>query len=211
MKYIIHRGITSTTIKENTYESIKLALDDKETVGVEFDIRLTKDNQIILYHNDFINSQRIEDMNYIDIIKEINITTLDKILTINTNKILLIDIKVHNNYKLFGNTLLKHLNNINKNIYLSSFDKKIVKYLQNKTNHKVGLISFFYKIKDYGFIVINHFFISPQKIKKIKNKEIFLFTIKNEKELEKVKKKFSDINDYYLIIDKKDKFPKKKE
>ena len=55
MKYIIHRGITSDNVMENTYESIKRAIRDKESMGVEFDIRLTKDKKIVLSHDSFIN------------------------------------------------------------------------------------------------------------------------------------------------------------
>ena len=48
MKNIIHRGITSKNIKENSYLAIKKAIKDKESIGVEFDIRLTKDKKIVL-------------------------------------------------------------------------------------------------------------------------------------------------------------------
>ena len=40
--------------------------------------------------------------------------------------------------------------------------------------------------------------------KKIKNKEIFLSTIHNNNELEEIKNKFSNIDDYYIIKDKKE-------
>ena len=35
MKNIIHRGITSKNIKENSYLAIKKAIKDKESIGVE--------------------------------------------------------------------------------------------------------------------------------------------------------------------------------
>ena len=50
MKYIIHRGITSNRFKENSYTAIKRALIDKSSLGVEFDIRLAKDDKIVLSH-----------------------------------------------------------------------------------------------------------------------------------------------------------------
>lgn len=204
MKYIIHRGITSNKIKENTYESIKKGLNDKSSVGVEFDIRLTKDNKIVLSHNSLINNNHIENMNYLEITKEKYLTTLDKILSINTSKIFLIDIKVKNNYKIFGDTLLNYLNNCNKNIYLCSFNKKIIKYLKNKTKYKLSQILFKYKNNNNDFIMINHKGVSNKKIINIKNKEIFLWTTNNNKELKEVKNKFSNIDNYYLIIDKKE-------
>ena len=117
MKYIIHRGLTSNKNKENSYIAIRNAILDKNSSGVEFDIRLTKDNKIVLSHDSIIGINYIENMDYIDIIKYKYLTTLDRVLSTNTDKILLIDIKVNNNYKLFGNILLKKINNSNINIY----------------------------------------------------------------------------------------------
>ena len=122
MKYIIHRGITSKSIKENTYQSIKRSLLSKESLGVETDIRLTKDKIIVLSHNSIINNNYIENMTYKVILKHKYLTTLDMILDINTNKIILLDVKTNNNYKLFSEVLNIYLDNTNKNIYIMSFD-----------------------------------------------------------------------------------------
>ena len=88
MKYIIHRGLTSNKNKENSYLAIRNAILDKNSSGVEFDIRLTKDNKIVLSHDSIIGINYIENMDYIDIIKYKYLTTLDRILSINTDKIL---------------------------------------------------------------------------------------------------------------------------
>lgn len=204
MKYIIHRGITSNRFKENSYTAIKRALIDKSSLGVEFDIRLAKDDKIVLSHDNIINFNYIENMNYNDIIKNKYLTTLDKVLTINTDKILLIDIKVNNNYKKFGNLLLKELDKYERNIYLASFNKKVIKYLRKKTKYKKGIITLNYKKSNNDFVVINYNTISSKKINDIKNKEIFIWTIHNDKDLEKVKNKFSNIDNFYLIIDKEE-------
>lgn len=202
MKYIIHRGITSKNIKENSYLAIKKAIKDKESIGVEFDIRLTKDKKIVLSHNSLINLNVIEETNYSDLIKNNYLTTLDKILDIGTNKIFLIDIKTNNNYKVFGDILMNTLNKYNKNIYLASFDKNIIKYIKSK--YKKGIITLLYKRNNYNFIITNYKLISNNKIKKIKDKKIFLWTIHNNNELEEIKNKFSNIDDYYIIKDKKE-------
>ena len=202
MKYIIHRGITSKDNEDNSYISIKKALLDKTSLGVEFDIRLTKDHKIVLSHNSNIEGKIIEDTNYNDIIKIKYLTTLDKILDINSNKIFLIDIKTNNNYKQFGDILLKTLNNYNKNIYLASFDKKIIKYLNTK--YKKSVITLLYKKHNYDFVITNYMFINNNKINKIKNKEIFLWTIHNSNALKEIKNKYCNIDNYYLIIDKKE-------
>ena len=202
MKYIIHRGITSKNIKENSYLAIKKAIKDKESIGVEFDIRLTKDKKIVLSHNSLINLNGIEETNYSDLIKNNYLTTLDKILDIGTNKIFLIDIKTNNNYKVFGDILMNTLNKYNKNIYLASFDKNIIKYIKSK--YKKGIITLLYRRNNYNFIITNYKLISNNKIKKIKDKKIFLWTIHNNNELEEIKNKFSNIGDYYIIKDKKE-------
>lgn len=204
MKYIIHRGITSNRFKENSYTAIKRALINENSLGVEFDIRLTKDDKIVLSHDNIISFNYIENMNYKDIIKDKYLTTLDKILTINTDKILLIDIKVNNNYKKFGNVILKEINDNKRNIYLASFNKKVIKYLRKKTKYKKGIITFNYKKNNNDFVVINYNTISSKKINSIKNKEIFIWTIHNDKDLEEVKNKFSNIDNFYTIIDKEE-------
>lgn len=202
MKYIIHRGIISNKIKENSFTAIKKALLDKESSGVEFDIKLTKDNKIILYHDPLLNFNIIENMSYKEILKYKYITTLDKILDINSNKIFLLDIKTNHNYKNFADILLKTLNNYNKNIYISSFDTKIINYLKNKTKYKKGIITYKYKKNNYNFISINY---KAKKIEKLKNKEIFLWTINKSNEIIKLTKKYSNYNNMYLIINKSTK------
>lgn len=204
MKYIVHRGITSKKNSDNSYTAIKRAIYDKESIGVEFDIRLTKDKKIVLSHDSILDINYIENMNYKDIIKHKYLTTLDKILDINTNKILLIDIKVNNNYKLLGDTLLDTLKNTDKNIYLMSFNKKIIKYLNKKTKYKKGIISFFYRYNKYPLTILNYKTISNKKLKKIKNKEIFLWTFKNIYEANKFKNKLGKKDSFYYIINKEE-------
>ena len=141
-------------------------------------------------------------MNYKDILKRKYLTTLDMVLNINTNKILLIDIKVNNNYKLFGDVLSDSLKDINKNIYLVSFDRKIIKYLKKKVKYKVGIISFYYKNNNYPISVLNYKTISNKSIKRIKDKLIFLWTIASDRDIPDVEKKFENFDDYFLIINK---------
>ena len=160
---------------------------DVNSSGVEFDIRLTKDNVIVLSHD----SIDIESSNYSDIIKKKYLSTLDVILGINTKKILLIDIKVRNNYKRFAKRIIKYLDDINK---------KIIKYLKKKTNYKLGYITFKNTKNNNYFEVINFITLSKNNINKYPNKEIFLWTIHNKREEKLVLDKFSNTN-YYLIKD----------
>ena len=101
-----------------------------------------------------------------------------------------------------GDSLYSIANKYNKNIYLASFDKNIIKYIKSK--YKKGIITLLYRRNNYNFIITNYKLISNNKIKKIKDKEIFLWTIHNNNELEEIKNKFSNIGDYYIIKDKKE-------
>ena len=152
------------------------------------------------------DSINIENSNYSDVIKKKYLSTLDIILDINTNKILLIDIKVRNNYKRFAKEIVKYLDDINnKNIYLASFNKKIIKYLKQKTNYKLGYITFKNTKNNNYFEVINFITLSKNNINKYPNKEIFLWTIHNKREEKLVLDKFSNTN-YYLIKDSHSSF-----
>ena len=55
---IAHRGFSSISI-ENSKEALELGFNAIYTDGVEIDIRLTKDEKIILSHNDEINNKKI--------------------------------------------------------------------------------------------------------------------------------------------------------
>ena len=207
-KIIAHRGKTTKKIKENTYLAIINAINDKNISGVEFDIRLSKDNKIVIIHDNYINrtsngSGSVENMS----LKELQkynygtkdfyqtIPTLDKILKINTNKILLIEVKTNKNNKLFANILLKTLKNYNKNnIYITSFNKRFLNYLK-KTNLNIGPLIFNNNIKNkrYNFYILNYLTFKDKTITKLKkqNKKIFIWSL--------IDKDIDNYNNLYLI------------
>lgn len=78
---IAHRG-DSTTAPENTLEAVRAAVD-YGCEGVEIDVRLTKDNRIVLMHDEYIDrmvfddrnkklNKKLRDMNWCDV-KELKI------------------------------------------------------------------------------------------------------------------------------------------
>ena len=217
-KIIAHRGIYNSKIKENTYLAIFNAFNNKNIYGVEFDIRLTKDNKIVIIHDETINRTSngigiVENMT----LKELQkynfgsknfyqtIPTLEKILEINTNKLFLIEIKVSNNSKLFSKILLDILDKYkNKKIYLMSFNKKILNVIRRKNrNLNIGLIYLTNNIKSYkyNFYVLYDKLINKDIINNLinRNKEIFIWTINNNKELSKIKNKINNISTIYFI------------
>ena len=47
---IYHRGKHSEFVKENTIEAFDLSI--KDSLGIEFDVRMTKDNMVVVSHDD---------------------------------------------------------------------------------------------------------------------------------------------------------------
>ncbi len=87
LSIIAHRGFSSLEI-ENTKEAIEKGFATPTTTGVEIDVHLTKDNKVIVFHNDKVNNKKIEE------------TTLEELQqeTITTNN--------NNNLKLYFDSLL---------------------------------------------------------------------------------------------------------
>ena len=52
---IAHRGINSSLFGENTKEGIVDALDRSYVSGIEIDVRITRDNKIVVIHDMSIN------------------------------------------------------------------------------------------------------------------------------------------------------------
>ena len=71
-------------------------MNQKYIDGVELDIRLTLDNKIVIHHDMFYNFKNINKTKY----KYLKLDLLDKFLkNINSNKIILIEIKEENEDK----------------------------------------------------------------------------------------------------------------
>lgn len=224
-KIIAHRGIYNSKIKENTYLAIFNAFNNKNIYGVEFDIRLTKDNKIVIIHDKTINRTSngigiVENMT----LKELQkynfgsknfyqtIPTLEKILEINTNKIFLIEIKVSNNSKLFSKILLDILDKYKtQKIYLMSFNKEILNIIKNNNvNFNIGLIYLTNNIKSYryNFYVLYDNLINNTIINSLinRNKEVFVWTINNYKEFNNIKNKINNYNKIYYIANIKEDY-----
>lgn len=194
MKIIAHRG-NDGIHKENSLESILNSVKSKYTDGVEFDVRLTKDNKLIINHDPFYNGYYINHTNSIKL-QRLGLNTLDEVLqNINSDKIIMIEVKSDDKQiKKITKILLNTITKYNLNYYICSFNYKLLQNLKNK-NLKLGLIISL-KINekhinnDLNFISVNYLY-----NKKIPSKETFKWTINNKKELEKITEQDSIITD----------------
>lgn len=117
MKIIAHRGASGLAL-ENTLESIKAALDLKID-AVEFDIRHTKDNQLVVIHDDHtgriadtrinVHEATLAELQKIRLHNGQQIPTLEKVLKLTSGKKhIVIDIKDTNVSKELTRLLKKY-------------------------------------------------------------------------------------------------------
>ncbi len=150
---ISHRGIhDNKTVYENTLEAFKLALKKKYTI--ELDVHLTKDNQIIVFHD--YNTKRITNKNQLiekTSYKELNnqniihIPTLKEVLQLVNGKVpLLIEIKQENKVGTLEKELMNILNTYQGEYAIQSFNvMTLLWFKKNYPNILRGQLSYTYK------------------------------------------------------------------
>lgn len=172
---IAHRGLKKV-YKENTIEAFKSALDN-DYAGFECDIRQTLDKKYVICHDPIYKGKLIRNTDYKNLN---NLITLEDVLNISTNKMILIDIKDPLiDIELFNSYIEKK-----DNIYVISFHNSIIKRLDkiNKKYH-VGLLNYILNSnnneKDYDFICLLNDFVTEDLIKVYEklNKKIFIYGI----------------------------------
>lgn len=214
---IAHRGINNSNYKENTKDAILDSLNKEYIFGIEIDVRITKDNKFVVIHDSFINrtsngSGFVNNMN-LKTLKKYNFGTKEKPCKISTlkeilkiipdNKIILIEIKYNGeNIDKFIKNFLKQLNTfLQKNIYVMSFNEKIIQKLKNNSPKiKCGLlistlINSSHIKDDYDFIAISSY--SVNKVKNYK-KPIFVWALNKKKKYLELKKDMSN-NKFYIV------------
>ena len=151
-RFIAHRGLhKNKIIPENSMLAFKAAIE--KNYAIEFDINITKDNQIVVFHDDDLNrlcnkKENIEDVSY-DFLKDLNlyesnekIPLLKELSNEVAGKIpLIIEIKKHKNIGLLENILLEMLKEYKGEYFICSFEKDILLWLEkNKPKERRGLI-----------------------------------------------------------------------
>ena len=226
--YIIaHRGIyDNQKVYENTLEAFSLAI--KQKLIIELDIRLTKDHQIVVFHDQ--NTKRLTKQNKIieeNTYQELNqqnilhIPLLQEVLTLVKGKVpLLIELKPTTNNEQLAIALMKLLTKYPGEYAIQSFNPKILYWFKkNYPNVLRGQLAKQYNkdnlsslkkfilsnmllniITKPNFISYKYNQLSPTKIAKYKKKNIRVigWTITNEREFKHYQKYYDN-----LICDKK--------
>lgn len=175
---IAHRGLKINGTKENTIQAFKNAIDNPFYGGFECDIRTTKDNVFVINHNPIIGADIISLSKYQELKDKYHIPTLESVLKLKTNKIMLLEIKEINiDIKAFQDLIHKYSN---KNIYVMSFFNKVIQKLkQRKENEKLGVLNYLLNseesYEEYDFICILENVMSKKIEEYFRQKEIAIF------------------------------------
>ena len=203
---IAHRGIyDNEKVIENTLEAFKKAI--KKGYIIELDLHLTKDNEVIVFHDDKLDRLTkskgyIKNRNYKDLknIKLLNtnsyIPTFDEVLSLVNGKVpLLIELKDDRKGFKLEKEVIKKLDNYNGLFAIQSFRPSTIIYFRIFRNKFIRglLISKNYNIKYHSlrminickpdFINVNKNLLNNKIIKKFKGIKITYLVDKNEKML----------------------------
>ena len=195
--HYIHRGLAKKGFKENTLSAFKYSF--KKKYGIETDLQVTKDNQLICFHDfnlrrRFNLNKNVKDINYSNLKKISNkrkspVPRLEDLLRISRNKYpLLLEIKPlltkHNllnliklmkKTKKYGIFSFKEKNLIN----LYKLNKKLNLGLLFLSTSNLKTIKSKSKKPHVKFLGLEKSFLSNKKLAKIR-KPIFYYTVKKK-------------------------------
>lgn len=177
-KLIAHRGLSINGAKENTIEAFLKAIENKNYVGFECDIRTTKDKVFVINHNPMKKEDIISLSDYKELKEKYQIPTLEEVLKLDTDKIILLEIKEPN---LEIEKFLKVLEQYQeKNIYVMSFHNKVIKELTKPNRkYKLGVLNYVLNseesYQDYDFICLLEGIVTPKLVRYFEAKKIETF------------------------------------
>lgn len=200
MKIIAHRA-NDGIHQENSLEAILNSLNKEYVNGIEIDIRCTKDNKLVLSHDPIYRGHFIK-FTKSKKLQKLGLNTLTEVLKkINTDKIIMVEIKSdEKRYFKIINNLNKTLKPFNLNYYICSFNYNLIKKFKEKyPNYKCGLIIGYQINKDKINNNLNFNSLSLSYASDNFNKETFIWTINDLKNI-KIKKRYNIITDKPLKI-----------
>lgn len=123
---VAHRGAKGLVKHENTMEAFIKAVE----VGadcIEIDIRKTKDNKIVVFHDDAIKGKRVKDLTYQELLEQasFDVPTLEEVLVYVKGKILIdIEFKESGYVEEALDIITKHLTT--DEFYIRSFKDDVI-------------------------------------------------------------------------------------
>ena len=190
---IAHRGIHYKYL-ENTIPAFIEAINKK--CIIELDVRLTKDNQVIVFHDHNLKrifgiNRDIKDLTIKEIKKYNYIPTLEDVLKLVNNRVpIIIEVK---HSKGIEKRLTNILDKYNGIFFIQSFNPYTILWFKNKKKYLIGLLTYnFFHLKSILFILRPNYIATNLNnlinIQKYRKKYIVLgYTLKTKKEYQKYK------------------------
>lgn len=201
---IAHRGV-HYKYKENSLKAFKMAIIEGYTI--EFDVHLTKDDKIVVYHDNNLKrltgvDKEIWKCTYDEIISIINVPTIDEVLDlVNGEVALIIELKFSMKFGKLEKLLVDVLDNYVGEFAVQSFNPySIMWFRKHRKNYVRGYLinnSVFIKFIMYlllkpDFVAVNIRTIKKTGIQNLRRKCIIIgYTIKDNR----------DYNMYYSYAD----------
>lgn len=156
---VYHRGKHDDRVKENTIGAIEKAILDN--LAVEIDVRLTKDDMVVVSHDDSLKrifkiDKKISDCSYIEV-KELTkgeVPLLKDVLEFVNDRIgLMIEIKSSRS-KMLSKKVYEILKEYKGRYVIVSFNPFILRYFRKKAPYIIrGQLSYSYRKSKYNFIL----------------------------------------------------------
>lgn len=207
MKFIAHRGLRSESIKENSINAFKNAINNPRFSGFEFDIRETKDKNFVVNHNAFIKDDLISLKSAKELKRKYNIPTLSEVLKLKTDKIFLIEIK--NSHISYANFIKIIKRFPNQNIYIMSFHNKVIHKLKEyNIKVKLGVLNYVFNSEEQyqlDFICLLNNLATGKMVDYFKrhNIEVFIYGVLNENKDLNYQNTFYIVNQAPIMITNK--------
>ena len=218
LKYnlIAHRGYfdNSKNIPENSLKAFKRAI--KYNFIIEFDIRKTKDDVLVVFHDDKLKrmcgiNKSIENCTYSELKKlylnntTSKIPTFEETLELISGKVpIIIELKGNNKYGVIETLAIKLLDKYKGEYAIQSFDPlNLLWFKKNRPNITRGLIKSIKSNKRIGllkvilsskYIVKPNYYSVDVKLKKKKNSTLVGWTIRTKEEYDRYK------GEYYNLV-----------
>lgn len=148
MKFIAHRGLWNKINKTNSYNAIYNGLHSEKYIGIETDIRVTRDGVFIIYHDSLYKGKLVKNILYKEIKNDA--CKLESILKIKTDKVILLEIK---DFDMDVKKFLKLLNKYKRVIWIMSFDSRVIEKIRKiSRKYRLGVLNYILNSdSDYNF------------------------------------------------------------
>ena len=176
-KFIAHRGIWNDSVKDNSYQALYNGLLSEEYIGIETDVRVTKDNVFVIYHDPLYNGKLVKNVYFKDMV---DVCRLEDILKIKTDKIILLEIK---DFNMDVKKFIKLIDKYKRNVMIMSFSTLVINKIKTlNTKYKLGVLNYIINSDgnyDFDFICLldiisNNFVI--ERLKK-RNIEVLIYGV----------------------------------